>query len=215
MPQLLRNYRECKERDCNREADFRKQICYEHWLRKQPPIVRVEAAQRRLSLIPEAARLARVPEKEWPEGRRWCAGCQTFMLLEDCTGSRCKACASASSHLSRIKATFGVGGDTYGWLFKLQGGRCAICRAKPRTVRLAVDHQHGHCKTGCPECIRGLLCSRCNSELLGAAHDSLNILRNAVAYMENPPMQGSWEIPEYERTEWAEKNDDGSPPPPF
>lgn len=214
MAELLRNYRECKERDCSREADFRKQVCYEHWLRKQPPIVRVEAAQRRLSLIPESARLARVPEKEWPEGRRWCAGCQTFMLLEDCTGSRCKACVSASSHLSRIKATFGVGGDTYGWLFKLQGGRCAICRAKPRTVRLAVDHQHGHCKTGCPECIRGLLCSRCNSELLGAAHDSLNILRNAVAYMENPPMQGDWQIPEYERTEWAEKND-GEPCPPF
>ncbi len=214
MPELLTNYRECREKGCQREADFRKQLCYEHWMRKQPPIVRVEAAQRRLSLIPEATRLARVPEKDWPEGRRWCAGCQTFMLLEDCTGSRCKACVSVTSHLSRIKGTFGVGGDTYGWLFALQGGKCAICRAKPRTVRLAIDHRHGHCKSGCPACIRGLLCSRCNSELLGAAHDSLNILRNAVAYLEHPPMSGEWEIPEYERTEWAKKND-GEPLPPF
>jgi hypothetical protein len=214
MPELLTTYRDCKERDCSREAMFRKQRCYECDLRRQPPIVRVEAAQRRLSLVPEAARLARVPEKEWPPGRRWCSGCQTFMLLEDCTGSRCKACVSVTSHLSRIKGTFGVGGDTYGWLFALQGGKCAICRAKPRTVRLAIDHQHGHCKSGCPDCIRGLLCSRCNSELLGAAHDSLNILRNAVRYLETWPMSGEWEIPEYERQEWAEKNP-GEPVAPF
>lgn len=214
MAELLRNYRECKEKGCNREADFRKQICHEHWLRKQPPIVRVEAAQRRLSLIPVAARLARVPEKEWPEGRRWCAGCQTFMLLEDCTGARCKACTSISSHISKIKGTFGVDGDTYGWLLKVQGGKCAICRSRPRTTRFALDHDHAHCKTGCSACVRGLLCQRCNHELLGAAHDSVHILRNAVRYLESPPMQGNWEPPEIEKTEWAEKNP-GEPLPPY
>lgn len=215
MAELLTSYRECKTKGCQREADFRKQICYEEWLRKQPPIVRVEAAQRRLSLIPEAARLARVPEKEWPEGRRWCAGCQTFMLLEDCTGSRCKACTSISSHLSKIKGTFGVHGDTYNWLLAQQGGKCAICRSRPRTTRFALDHDHAHCKSGCEKCIRGLCCARCNHDLLGAAHDSIHILRNAIAYLEHPPMSGEWQIPEYERQQWAEQSEDGSEPPPF
>jgi hypothetical protein len=215
MPELLTTYRGCKERDCQREADFRKQVCYEHWLRKQPPIVRVEAAQRRLSLIPEVARLARVPEKEWPAGRRWCSGCQTFMLLEDCSGARCKACTSISSHVSKIKGTFGVDGDTYGWLLRVQGGKCAICRSRPRTTRFALDHDHAHCKTGCSACVRGLLCQKCNHELLGAAHDSIHILRNAVAYLEHTPMSGEWQIPEYERQEWAKESGDDSPVPPF
>lgn len=52
------------------------------------------------------------------------------------------------------------------------------------------------------------------TELLGAAHDSVHILRNAVAYLTTPPMSGEWEIPEYERQEWAEKNPD-EPLPPF
>ena len=216
MVTTLTTYRECKERGCEREAEFRKQLCEECWLRKQPPIVRVEAAQRRLSLVPEAARLARVPEKEWPAGRRWCAGCQTFMLLEDCTGSRCKACMSISGHKSRMRATFGIDEDTYQWLLAMQGSKCAICRTRPRTNRLAIDHDHNHCKTGCPQCVRGLLCTpRCNHELLGAAHDSLNILRNAVAYLERTPMSGEWQIPEYKRTEWAETSGDNSSPPPF
>ena len=41
------------------------------------------------------------------------------------------------------------------------------------------------------------------TELLGAAHDSINILRNAVAYLEAPPWSGGWSIPEYEKQEWA------------
>jgi hypothetical protein len=63
-------------------------------------------------------------------------------------------------------------------------------------------------------CVRGLLCQRCNHELLGAAHDSIHILRNAVAYLEHTPMSGEWQLPEYERQEWAEKNP-GEPVAPF
>ena len=178
-------------------------------------MIRAEAAERRLSLIPEAARLKTVPAKDWPPGRRFCAGCQCFARVEDCTGSRCKACVSASAHASRIKGTFGVDRDTYDWLFKLQGGRCAICRARPKTTRLAVDHDHKHCKSGCRKCIRGLLCSpRCNHDLLGAAHDSLNILRAAVAYLEHPPWEGDWRAPESEEREWQAVNP-GEPVPPF
>lgn len=195
----------------------RRQPCYECWLRKQPPVVRGEAAKRRRELIPEKWRIATVRKQEWPEGRRWCSGCQTFVLLIDTSGSRCKACASAASHRSAVASRFGIDEETYGWLLEKQLGKCAICRSRPKTMRMAVDHDH-KCtvcggKDGCPKCVRGLLCVRCNRELLGAAHDSIHILRNAVAYLETPPMGDAWEVPEYERQQWREKYGDTEPAP--
>lgn len=40
-------------------------------------------------------------------------------------------------------------------------------------------------------------------------------MTNSLRDLERPPMSGDWEIPEYERTEWAEKSGDDSPVPPF
>lgn len=215
MPAALGNFRRvCAVDGCELEAAPRKQKCYEDWLRDQPPIVRQEAAERRSALIPTEARRATIPAAEWPPGRRWCAGCQTFVRVEDCTGSRCKPCAAIASHKVRTKSNFGIDADTYQWLLQLQHGKCAICRTRPRTTRLALDHDHKHCKSGCPKCVRGLLCKSCNHDLLGAAHDSINILRNAVAYLERTPMSGEWEIPEYERQLWAAENP-GEPVAPF
>ena len=64
----------------------------------------------------------------------------------------------------------------------LQGGRCAICRGLPRKNRLAVDHSHDESLA-----VRGLLCKRCNHDLLGAAHDSIELLKAAIEYLTNPP----------------------------
>lgn len=125
-----------------------------------------------------------------------------MVRLNDCSGSRCRGCASRAAHATRIRADFGIDAATYAALLAVQGGRCAICRAKAKTVRLAVDHVHSHRACGgkgCPECVRGLTCARCNHELLGAAHDSVHILRNAVAYLEHPPASGEWQLPAFER----------------
>lgn len=172
-------------------------------MRRQPPMARIEAAQRRAALIPTACRRERIPAAQWPDGRRWCAGCQTFVLLEDASGSRCRGCSSIASHLSRLRNEFGIDPLTYKHLFELQSGRCAICRGRPRTTRLAADHDHSCCPAGkrplCGRCTRGLLCSRCNHELLGAAHESRQILVNALAYLTDPPASGSWELPPLER----------------
>ncbi len=48
-----------------------------------------------------------------------------------------------------------------------QGGGCAICHEPPTTQRHAWDHDHAHCpgSSGCPECVRGLLCRTCNFKL--------------------------------------------------
>ena len=58
-------------------------------------------------------------------------------------------------------------------MLEQQGGVCAICKGLPKRNWLAVDHNHLCCpgtKT-CGHCIRGLLCSSCNS-FLGRVSDN-------------------------------------------
>ncbi len=70
-------------------------------------------------------------------------------------------------------------------LLESQGGVCAICKKEEQiidkgggTQRLSVDHDHDTGK------IRGLLCNDCNVGL-GRFKDNLELLRSAVAYLEN------------------------------
>lgn len=62
-------------------------------------------------------------------------------------------------------------------LARSQGNTCAICGAKPKARRLAVDHDHKSGK------IRGLLCMFCNTGL-GKFRDSPELLERAIVYLE-------------------------------
>lgn len=134
---------------------------------------------------------ARVPKDEWPHGCRWCAGCQSFVPFFYCSGSRCRACASAATHAAHVERTYGLEPGEYDDLMRLQGGRCYICQRAPRTKRLAVDHDHD---TGR---VRGLLCPDnergCNMAVLGglstAADGALAAAKRAVEYLEDPPYE--------------------------
>lgn len=67
-------------------------------------------------------------------------------------------------------------------ILEQQGGACAICKRKPKRYWLSVDHDHSCCpgiKT-CGNCVRGLLCSSCNS-FLGRVSDSAEPL---IEYLE-------------------------------
>jgi len=127
-----------------------------------------------------------------PAGTSWCAACQSFRDLEDFGkgATTCRACMSAKTHAARIEKTYGLTPDGYDALLKAQGGRCAICRARPKSKRLAVDHDH---KTGA---VRGLLCSRCNHDLMGSAWDSLALVVALWHYLNTPPASGEWPAPE-------------------
>jgi hypothetical protein len=67
-------------------------------------------------------------------------------------------------------------------MHSLQKGKCLICK---RGKKLIVDHDHACCpgKISCGNCVRGLICFRCNS-LLGLAQDSKEILSAAIKYIQ-------------------------------
>jgi hypothetical protein len=92
--------------------------------------------------------------------------------------ARCRVCSREADHRGKVGATYGLSTGEYDAMLAKQGGRCAICCLRPRSKRLAVDHDH---KTGR---VRGLLCGSCNRRLLGAAHDDPAILRRALGYLE-------------------------------
>ena len=146
-------------------------------------------------------RSARRPRTGPPvPGVHWCAGCRDwlhprwFLRWKDYTAGkpvppRCRPCRSQAGHDARIRKEFGIDPVEYKRLLTIQGGVCAICSQPPVTVRLAVDHAHDDTTA-----IRGLLCSRCNHDLLGAAHDSIEILQRAVDYLRSPPAQKTREF---------------------
>lgn len=184
--------RVCKT-GCGYPALKGRQFCQWHALMRESSDIQAAAAQKRLSLVPEEGRVPRVSPKLWPDGERWCAGCQSFVPTFYTSGSRCKACSSAASHARRLEDNYGIDSAEYARIFAVQGGRCAICRNVPRSIRFAVDHDH---KTGE---VRGILCKRCNHDLLGGGHDDVRLLWRAVEYLLSPPAAGG-ERPSWEAT---------------
>ena len=93
-------------------------------------------------------------------------------------------------HGRRIEATYGITSEEYWMLYAAQGKTCYVCqRSTGRARRLAVDHDHGCTeghdpKTGCPSCVRGLLCYNCN--VMIGRYDTF-ALQRAIDYMKNPP----------------------------
>lgn len=76
----------------------------------------------------------------------------------------------------RMNRKYGVTLEEYAAMLAAQGGGCAICGAKQKKRRLAVDHDH---ETGE---VRGLLCSPCNTGL-GQFKDKAALLARAIDYL--------------------------------
>lgn len=183
----------CKE--CGRRPKLPgRHRCATCQLRHEPIGDQVAAAAARRAMVPESMRRKRTKtiQRLAPEGTAWCAGCQSFRDLEDFGkgATQCRPCASAAQHGAMVEKTYGLTAEQYQTLLARQGGKCAICRARPKSKRLAVDHDHGS------GAVRGLLCSRCNHDLLGSAWDSLAMATALWHYMNTPPAGGQWVAPE-------------------
>jgi Recombination endonuclease VII len=75
------------------------------------------------------------------------------------------------------KRKYGVTGQQFLSMKEAQGNRCAICGNTPSGKELCIDHCHATGK------VRGLLCNHCNV-VLGMAEDSVQILTEAIAYLQ-------------------------------
>lgn len=68
-------------------------------------------------------------------------------------------------------------------LVEAQGGKCGAC--KRITTNFEVDHDHACCpgRRTCGECVRGLLCQRCN-KALGLVNDDVDVLNGLIDYLD-------------------------------
>ena len=88
------------------------------------------------------------------------------------------------THEKWILETYGITLAEYDAIHALQGGKCFICqRATGERKRLSVDHSH---QTGYT---RGLLCLRCNRNILGHARDDIAFFERCIEYLRNPPAE--------------------------
>ena len=79
---------------------------------------------------------------------------------------------------TELRKRFGITLEDYSKMLDAQNGVCAICyKACVTGLALAVDHSHSTKK------IRGLLCANCN-KVLGHAKDSIEVLKQAIKYLE-------------------------------
>jgi hypothetical protein len=78
---------------------------------------------------------------------------------------------------NNIKKKYGITLEDYDAMVARQGGKCKICRKKPKEL-LFVDHCHAFLA------IRGLLCRGCNC-MLGFAKDNPAVLEEGRRYLRN------------------------------
>ena len=84
--------------------------------------------------------------------------------------------------------------EAYHAMLAAQGGRCAVCGTDTPNGpgRWHVDHDHSCCpgKRSCGDCVRGLLCGKCNVGL-GMFNDEPARLRAALDYLSGDRPEGT------------------------
>lgn len=132
------------------------------------------------------------------DGFVWCKRCEDYLSPEKFNKVKnehkgfsagnhhpyspyCSVCQKVYNRDRRLQLLYNLNLEDYGKMLKFQNNVCYICRRNDFKYSLAVDHDHG---TGE---VRGLLCKGCNRDLLGALHDSVEALKRAIEYLENPP----------------------------
>jgi len=87
----------------------------------------------------------------------------------------------------RMRRHFNITPERYYEILEQQNYRCAICKrhVDEFTRRLAVDHDHGCCPgdRSCGKCVRGLLCTACNTDV-GRIEGGRLPLEELVAYVQ-------------------------------
>lgn len=100
--------------------------------------------------------------------------------------------AAERAREKRYQEVYGITIEEFDKIDAYQNGVCAICHRPPKNRRLNVDHSHLSGLT------RGLLCFTCNSIILSRGI-TIEKLRAAADYLENPPATKALGSPRYGR----------------
>lgn len=114
------------------------------------------------------------PHKNSADGKQsWCRGCS-------------REYARDNYHKARLRR-FSLTQEQYDSMLEDQDGRCAICGRAETDKAWAIDHDHSCCpgQSSCGECVRGLLCSNCNTAL-GLFGDNVESMKRAIDYLSKP-----------------------------
>lgn len=138
-------------------------------------------------------------------GFRRCPDCGEVKALEEFPRSRnaregrgayCKPCHNLRGKESKqrlyggtrqyhLKRRYGISAAEVEAMVQAQGGLCLVCRERPAEH---VDHDH------LSGAVRGVLCFSCNGGL-GLFRDRVDIMANAITYLERTTWQRTLEAP--------------------
>ena len=147
-------------------------------------------------LIAKAERRQLQNDKKKQE-RRANAKCQSCGETRPRARRFCESCAANRTRQLRFAsnlARFGMSEHDYWLKLAEQRHSCAICKLpvwdRAERKLYAVDHNHKCCSRpgSCGECVRGILCVRCNLGL-GSFGDDPDTLRAAADYVETHERQ--------------------------
>lgn len=172
---LLERFDRCTHPGCGR-PHASKGYCYIHASRKKRGSPPMDAPVRKVGL-----------KKLDEHGRKQCSACLEWLELSAFYANRdvshragkCRSCMRAKK--------YGLTPESVDKMFTEQSGKCAVCRSLLNDVGrgAVIDHNHFCCpgSQSCGRCVRGVLCSDCNTAI-GMAKDDPEILRAAVNYLE-------------------------------
>ena len=128
------------------------------------------------------------PRKTNEQGQIHCRRCDKYLDEKSFTRysqSYCKPCSQYMGAFYNLRR-LGITPEKYFEMEQEQGHKCKICGGKDNK-RLSVDHDHSCCDSfpACGNCVRGLLCSRCN-RTLGMIEDNVDLLEKMIEYVSNP-----------------------------
>lgn len=139
-------------------------------------------------------------------GKRTCRVCEVRQPMENFHWANrkrsrrrsCKTCDHARNrdtrnkrpeHYKQLSRDFhlrkhGLTQEKYDQMLEQQGWKCAGCWKPLEKASTHIDHDHSCCPGdhGCPKCVRGLLCRKCNLAL-GLLHDDVLTLSNLLTYI--------------------------------
>lgn len=180
-----RVYATCTAPECDRDARYAG-YCKSHW--DQLKRHGVTSAIRPYKPGGVYAELARNESGEKPcQGGcgRWLpeSNFHRSAGARDGLDGSCKDC-KARRRRAFICVSHNLAEADYERMSKAQGDRCKICERREPRGWLVIDHDHDCCpgKYSCGQCIRGLLCSRCNAGL-GMLGDDEGRVAAALAYL--------------------------------